>query len=78
MGGPTGELLILVGGPNPLLQLAGPPWAGPLLPSPVQLPVPPLPSLIGVDLFLQGVLVNPFGGGPTFGLTNGLEIKIGS
>jgi hypothetical protein len=78
MAGPTGELLIAVGGPNPLLSLAGAAWAGPGSPAPVPLSIPPLVALIGFDVFAQGVMVNAIGAGPTFGLTNGLQLTIGS
>jgi len=78
MSGPTGELLIAVGGPNPVLQLGPTPWAGAGSPAAVNLPVPSIPSLIGVDVFSQGVIVNLAGGGPAFGLTNGLRLTIGS
>ncbi len=76
MAGPTGELLISVAAPNPLVQVGGPPWAGAGSPSPISVPIPNLPALIGLKVYAQGVLVDPFAL-PTFGLTNGLVLDIG-
>ncbi len=76
MSGPTGELLISVAPPNPLLSLSGPPWAGPGSPAPVAVSIPNLVTLIGVKVFAQGVMVDPFGP-QTLGLTNGLILDIG-
>ncbi|MEM7305991.1 MAG: CHRD domain-containing protein [Planctomycetota bacterium] len=77
MTGATGELLIAAVSPNPVAAVGGPAWTGPGSPSPVAIPLPPQTALIGLDVFAQGVLVNPIGGGPTFGLTNGLALRIG-
>ena len=70
--------MIAVGGGNPALALSGPAWGGPGLPAPLALTVPPQPTLIGVEVFAQGLLVDLAGPGPTFGLTNGLALTIGS
>ena len=78
MSGPTGEMLIAIGGPNPVLSIGGSPWAGPGSPAPVPLAIPAQPSLIGLEVFAQGLMVNLIGPGPTFGLTNGLALTIGS
>jgi len=76
MSGPTGELLISVAPPNPLLQLSGPPWTGAGNPAPVMAPIPNLPPLIGLKVYAQGILLDPIGP-QTIGLTNGLILDIG-
>jgi hypothetical protein len=76
MSGPTGELLISVAPPNPLLSLSGAPWTGAGNPAPVALPIPNQVTLVGLKVFAQGILVDPFGP-QTLGLTNGLTLDIG-
>lgn len=76
MSGPTGELLISVAPPNPLLALSGTPWTGPGNPAPVPVAVPNVVTLIGLKVFAQGVMVDPFGP-QTLGLTNGMTLDIG-
>ena len=38
--------------------------------------VPNLPNLAGIDLYLQGILADPSGPSPRYGLTNGLYVRI--
>jgi hypothetical protein len=76
MSGPTGALLISVGAPNPLLSLSGPAWTGAGNPAPVALSIPNLVTLVGLKVYGQGILLDPFST-PTFGLTNGLILDIG-
>jgi len=78
MSGGSGELLIAVGGSNPILQLPGTAWGGAGFPAEVPISIPAAPELIGAQVFAQGVLVNTTGPGPVFGLTNGLELTFGS
>jgi hypothetical protein len=75
-GGP-GELLIGVGGPNPITTLGGSAWAGLGNPAPIPVSLPPAVQLIGVHVFAQGLMINTMGPGPLFGLTNGLDLLIG-
>jgi len=75
----TGELLIGVSPPNPILTLSGPPWNGAGNPAPISIPIPPNPAFVGVTLFAQGILFDFFGSsGMGFGLTEGAELVIGS
>ena len=68
--GTPGELLI--GGPF-VLQV-GPTWSG--APSNGTLPIPSSPSLVGIDVYLQGVVVDLVQ--LRSGLTRGLELHIGA
>lgn len=57
--------------------LGGPPWAGPGNPSSFTLPIPPgLQSIIGVNLYCQGAIIDGSPGGLQ-GLTQAAELKIG-
>jgi hypothetical protein len=76
MSGPTGEILISVAAPNPIIVLPGPAWAGAGNPAPITIPIPNQLPLVGVDIFAQAVLIDAFGT-PTFGLTNGMLLDIG-
>ena len=68
--GAPGELLI---DPNFLLLLAGPSYVG--APVDVTFTVPVDASLIGMDFFAQGVLVDP---GGRIGLTDGVQMEVGA
>jgi hypothetical protein len=53
-------------------------WAGPTFPSAFPVPIPQNTNLIGLDVFFQGVLWDPFATfGVDFALTNGLHLVIG-
>ncbi len=77
--GDPGELLISVSGGDPFLQLGPKVYnggvAGP--PAPFALAIPNTPSLVGGQLFLQGVLAFPTED-LRLGLTNGMRLTIGS
>jgi len=77
--GAIGELLIDAS-PGALFEpLHGHPWAGD--PLPMNVPVPLSYSLVGKEVFVQGLLFDPAssdGSGAVFGLTNGLRVVVGS
>ncbi|MEM7307071.1 MAG: plastocyanin/azurin family copper-binding protein [Planctomycetota bacterium] len=73
---PFGELLVGIGGPDPLL-IAGPgAWFGPGSPANVSIPLPFDPGLVGFELFTQGLLLDAVGTN-TFGASNGLRATVG-
>lgn len=74
MSGPTGELLVSVLPPNPVAILGPVAWPGPGVPALVDVPIPFDGTLVGLDLYLQGVVANV---GSTK-LTDGLQITLGS
>ena len=79
MSGPgaNGELLISIVPPNPAGGVVGPPLpaVGPAL---LSLPIVPSTSLLGVSIYLQGLVADPSAAlGVRLGLTNGIEIVIG-
>ena len=71
-----GELLISLAPPNPLAVLGPVTWGGGTSPAaPFDLPVPNLPALVGVGIYLQAALLETAGG--KIGLTNALQVVIG-
>ncbi len=75
--GAPGEVLLSLA-PPPFLVVAGPPWPG--APTPIALDVPENCSGLGVDVFVQGVIVDPtFGGGSGagIGLTDAARLTLG-
>ena len=77
-GGAAGELLVGFTPPNPFLFAFGSPWSGPGSAAPVSLAVPGDCTLVGVELFAQGALVDPTpGASPAIGLTEGASLLIG-
>jgi plastocyanin len=78
MGGPTqaGELLINLVPPDPVLISPVQTWFGSGIPVNFTLPIPNDLSLVGVDFFFQGALVDPteLNG---IDLTNALRIRVG-
>jgi len=72
MSGPTGELLISVA-PFPFMAISGHGWTGAGSPIPVTLNIPNILELVGVTLYLQGVLYAD----ARFTLTNGLGLYMG-
>jgi hypothetical protein len=81
MSGPgsDGELLIsLVTGDAIPPALLGPAWAGPGVPSAIDISVPADPSLLQLHVFCQGIVIDPTATfGVQFGLTRALDIRIG-
>ncbi|MEO0650478.1 MAG: hypothetical protein AAFZ65_07360, partial [Planctomycetota bacterium] len=80
MAGPgaAGELLLDLSGPL-LTFPAAQPWAGPGTTANVDLPFPNSASLAGLELFVQGALIDPLGlSGVAVGLTEGLALQLGS
>jgi Sulfatase-modifying factor enzyme 1 len=76
--GATGELLIHVTAPNPFFTLGPATYPGGSSgAASFDSSVPFSPGPIGLDLFAQGLLVTP-AQGFALGLTNGLQLKIGS
>lgn len=70
----SGELLV----GHPASVLLGRLWAGAGQPSRIDVPIPNNQALIGLPLYLQGLLVSPASFiGPSRGLTNGLRLVIG-
>ncbi|HKX45348.1 MAG TPA: plastocyanin/azurin family copper-binding protein, partial [Planctomycetota bacterium] len=78
LGGPAdpGELLISVGPPNPVGSLGPKAWSGAFTVVEFPVLVPNTPSLAGVQVYLQGALIDPLALNG-IGLTNGLRIQIG-
>lgn len=77
MSGGFGELLVSLAPPFPAVPLQfGTPWAGPGAPSTITVTIPGDPTLVGLDYFAQGVLLDSSGTGPRFGLTNGFDVNI--
>jgi len=75
--GAVGELLVDLTPPNPIVNAGPLPWLG--APVSFALPIPSLPSLIGAEVYLQGMLVDPAPGAPVlFGATSGLRATLGS
>lgn len=73
-----GELLVGIGGTDlypPLLT--GSAWLGVGSPAAVGLTIPNDGSLVGLEVYVQGVLVDPTGS-PKFGLTDGFGLLIGN
>ena len=76
--GAAGELLLSLAPPNPILLLAGPPWSGPGSPAPISVGIPNNVYLTGIDLYVQGILLDPTAAlGVDIGLTDALELQIG-
>ena len=76
--GASGELLISVAPPNPLLQVGPLPWDG-VSPTPFPLTIPSLPSLAGANIFLQGLMFDPAPAATVqFALTSGIAATIGA
>lgn len=74
MDGPTGELLVGVLPPNPVAVVGPVAWAGPGTPAAIAVPIPNVPSLSGLVLYLQGVVANV----GSIKFTDGLRLTIGS
>jgi hypothetical protein len=76
MFGSTGELLISLAAPNPIMQQIAPAlWTTATQPVTVDLPIPLDTNLFGIDLYAQGALFSP--STSKIGLTNGMRITIG-
>jgi len=71
-GGQDGELLIGLGTPFSAVPFATP-WAGPGQASTLQLGVPSSPTLIGLPVYVQGLLSSAAGNT----LTNALDLQLG-
>ncbi len=80
MAGPgaAGELLVSLAFPNPLDLLSGPFWTGAGNPASVDLAIPASSGLLGLSVYLQGVLWDVFPAAQVpFGLTTGVELTLG-
>jgi len=73
MTGFFGELLLDLGAPH--VAVAGGSWAGAGTPNAIPLAIPATPSLAGLALYAQGVLIDP-GGVIPIGLADGFELCI--
>ncbi len=81
MGGPLagGEFLLDLTPGVPLGTTSGPAWQG--SPATVPMPIPFLLTLAGATAYVQGVIIDPTAGGGSgaiFGLTEAIELAIGS
>jgi len=76
MSGPSGELLISVASPNPIIVFQGPAWSSAGNPALITFPIPDQIVIVGLKVYCQGVMIDPFAS-PHFGLTNGLLVDIG-
>jgi plastocyanin len=75
--GATGELLIALNPPNPLVSAGPIPWTG--TPANFPLAIPNLATLAGAKIYLQGLILDPTPAAAVlFGATSGLEATIGS
>lgn len=76
--GATGEILLSLSPPNPILTVGPVAWAGGTS-APALLPVtvPANPALLGLDVYAQGALITPLEGF-ALGLTNGLVLELGN
>lgn len=77
MSGGAGELLISVAPPSPQVILTGPAWGGPSIPAPIQVHIPNQLPLVGLKIYAQAVMIDPFASSPKLGLTNGMIFDIG-
>ncbi len=78
MSGP-GEILVS-NDPNHRLRPSfhGPAWAGPGIPSVIRMDIPNDPTLLGMPIYAQGVMVDPNATtGPRIGLTAAVELRFG-
>ena len=78
-GGAPGEVLIDLASPWYVLAVQGQPWQGATIPSGITFAIPDSCDLVGVSLFVQGLLAdaNP-GSSLPLGLTDAVEIRIGA
>jgi hypothetical protein len=77
--GQPGELLINLLPPDPVAYQIGPSWAGPGSPAEFAVLVPNDATLYGTTVFGQGLLLDPTAAfGVKFGLSEGIEIRVGS
>jgi len=73
----NGEYLLSPAAPNPVAVLGPVQWAGAGSPAAVPIPIPAIPSLVGAQIFAQGLIVDPAGPN-TFGASAGMSATIGS
>ena len=77
-GSGAGELLVGLGAGQFVLLIPGPTWAGPGQPVTFTVPVPANPALVGRDVFVQGLLVDPSAPpAALLGLSEGQRVVIG-
>lgn len=74
---PLGEILIGIAPPNPIVSAGPVVWAGPATPAAFPIPIPPNPLLVGIELYAQGLILDPVGPN-TWGASQGLKASIGS
>ena len=77
MSGPgeVGEALVSFSSPNPIAVLSGDPWQGPGVPAPVALPIPDMVGLVGVRLYVQGLMFDQ--GAPVeVGAASAVELRL--
>jgi len=76
--GAAGELLLSYSNGNPAAHRAGPDWSGPGTLALIPLAIPADPRLIGLTVYVQGLLYDPSAShGVRFGLTNALRFQLG-
>jgi plastocyanin len=77
--GTAGELLIGLGGPNPLFVLGPAVWGGAGTPAAIPVTIPSDPTLAGLAFYFQGLMADPtFTSGIPLAMTEGMEATIGS
>ena len=70
-----GELLIKL---PPIQRYGGPAWTGPGIPTPIDVPIPNHKSLVGLEIFAQGALLDFTPGAiPAIAFTEGMRLLIG-
>ena len=73
---PAGELLLSVAPPDPILTLGPATWGGTGTPASFPIALPPNPALVGFTIYLQGLIVDPFGP-HTFGASAAWLVVLG-
>jgi len=76
-GGAPGELLVSLVPSTPSAVLPGAPWSG-AGPAPIPLRIPAASTLIGAELFLQGLMISNLTSGGSAGLTEALDMFLGA
>jgi hypothetical protein len=72
--GGAGELLIDINPFSALIFFGGTIWGGPGTKSLVNIPIPYVPDLVGLSVYGQGMMIDPFTFGNGLGITNAVKM----
>jgi plastocyanin len=75
-GQPAGEILVGLTPPDPLAVLGPVPWSGAGTPAAFALALPANPALVGVDLYVQGVILDTTFAN-AYGASEGWRVTVG-